>query len=95
MTEPQRIIVRAVVTETGDLHLCNTGLSLLFGVPEEAIMPGIEHPKSWEQAAVRRIQEAEAHGSGSGLGAVLAYWTDVERDGVELVLLEQDDRGGA
>lgn len=47
-TDPQRVVVRTVITEAGDLHLCNTGLSLLFGVPEDAIMPGIEHPKSWE-----------------------------------------------
>lgn len=91
MTEPKRIIVRAVVTETGELHLCNTGLSLLFGVPEEAIMPGIEHPKSWEQAAIRRAKEAATNGH-EGLVACLGYWCDRERDNAELVVIQQDER---
>lgn len=87
-TEPRRIIVRAVVTEQGDLCLCPTGLSLLFGVPADAILPGIEYPKSWHQAGARRTKEAGAHGC-VGLVPVLGYWCDLERDGAELVVIEE------
>lgn len=88
-TEPHRVIVRYVDTETGDLHLDNTGLSLLFGIPAVELVAGETHSADRWRAATRRIKEAEAHGSGSGLGAVLAYWCEVERDGAELVLIEQ------
>ncbi|KKB98558.1 hypothetical protein [Mycolicibacter arupensis] len=95
MTEPKRIIVRATTTETGDLHLDNAGYSLLFGIPETDLIVGEEHSADRWRAAARRIKEAEAHGSGKGLGAVLAYYADVERDGAELVLLERDDQDAA
>lgn len=85
---PQRIVVRAVVTEQGDCYLCNTGLSLLYGVPESDIQSGMEHPKQWQQAGARRMKEAAAHGH-EGLVAALGYWTDLERDGAELVVIEQ------
>ncbi|MGB3285308.1 hypothetical protein [Mycolicibacter algericus] len=82
------VVVRAVVTEDGDLHLCRTGLSLLFGVPESEIQPGMEYPKAWHQAGARRVKEAAAHGH-EGLVAALGYWVDIERDGAELVVIEQ------
>jgi hypothetical protein len=85
---PRRILVRAVVTESGDLHLCNTGLSLLYGVPESEIEQGMAHPKAWQQAGARRVKEAAAHGH-EGLVAALGYWCDLERDGAELVVIEQ------
>lgn len=83
----ERIVVRLVV-DGENAYLDNAGLSLLFGVPESEITTG-EEPSAerWRQAA-RRIKEAEANGSGSGLGPVLAYYADVERDGAELVLVE-------
>lgn len=88
-TAPQRIIVRAVTTETGDLHLDNAGLSLLFGVPETDLVVGEEHsPDRW-RSAVRRIKEAEAHGSGKGLGAALAYWCAQLYPDAEFVLIER------
>lgn len=89
MSEPQRIIVKAIVTETGDLHLCTTGLSLLFGVPESEIQPGMEYPHAWHQAGARRVKEAAAHGC-EGLVAALGYWCDLERDGAELVVIERE-----
>lgn len=92
MTQPRRIIVRAVTTEAGDLHLDNAGYSLLFGIPEAEIVTGEQHCADRWRAAMRRIKEAQAHDSGNGLGAVLAYWADIERDGAELVLVEQDER---
>ncbi|GFG71844.1 hypothetical protein [Mycolicibacter senuensis] len=87
MTSPQRIIVRATVTETGDLLLCTIGRSLLFGVPEDAITPGMEYPKEWHQAGARRVKEAGAHGH-VGLVAVLGYWCEQEYPDAELVLIE-------
>lgn len=88
MSAPQRVVVRAVITVDGDLHLCNTGLSLLFGVPESEIEPGMDYPKAWQQAGARRVKEAGAHGH-EGLVAVLGYWVDLERDGAELVVIQQ------
>ncbi|MEB3034774.1 cupin domain-containing protein [[Mycobacterium] nativiensis] len=85
---PQRIIVRAVITETGDLHLCPAGLSLLFGVPDSEIQLGMEYPKSWQQAGARRTKEAGAHGC-EGLVAVLGYWCAQEYPDAELVVIEQ------
>lgn len=87
-SSPVPVVVRYVVTATGDLHLCNTGLSLLFGVPEDAITPGMEYPKSWQQAGARRTKEAAAHGC-EGLVATLGYWCDIERDGAELIVIER------
>lgn len=83
----ERIVVRLVV-DGENAYLDNAGLSLLFGVPEDEIITGEEYSEErWRQAA-RRIKEAEAHGSGSGLGPVLAYYADLEHDGAELVLVE-------
>jgi hypothetical protein len=89
MSAPQRVIVRAVVTETGDLHLCRTGLSLLFGVPESEITPGMEYPAEWSRQAARRVNEAGAHTGQLGLLAALGYWCELERDGAGLVVVEQ------
>ena len=87
MTAPERIIVRYTV-DGEDLYIDPAGLSLLFGVPQSSIAADAEHsPELWRQAA-RRIKEAEAHGSGHGLGAVLGYYAETERDGAELVLVE-------
>lgn len=90
MTEPKRIIVRATVTETGDLHLDNVGYSLLFGVPEAELIAGEEHSADRWRSAARRIKEAEAHGSGKGLGAVLAYWCAQLYPDAEFVLIERE-----
>lgn len=90
MSEPSSpipVVVRYVVTADGDLHLDNAGLSLLFGIPAAELVAGEEHSADRWRSAARRIKEAEAHGSGSGLGPVLAYWCEVERDGAELVLI--------
>ncbi|WP_131810491.1 hypothetical protein [Mycolicibacter sinensis] len=84
--------MRAVVTQAGDLHLCNTGLSLLYGVPESAIVSGMEHPAEWHRSAVRRLNEAHAHTGQTGLVAALGYWSDLERDGAELVVIQRDER---
>ncbi|CAJ1504274.1 hypothetical protein MU0083_003395 [[Mycobacterium] kokjensenii] len=87
--KPDRIIVRcAYVGE--DFRINTAGLSLLSGIPEDQILPGPEHDAEYWRAAARRINEAEANGSGSGLGAVLAYYADIERDGAELVLIEEN-----
>lgn len=87
-SSPISVVVRFVVTEDGDLHLCTTGLSLLFGVPESEIQPGMEYPKEWHQAGARRAKEAAAHGC-EGLVATLGYWVDQERDGAELIVIEK------
>ncbi len=88
-TEPHRIIVRVVVTETGDLHLCRTGLSLLFGVAESEIRPGMEYPAEWHRQAARRVNEAAAHTGCTGLVPALGYWAEMELGDVELVVIEQ------
>jgi len=86
---PIPVVVRYAVTADGDMHLDNAGLALLFGVSAADLVVGETHSADRWRSAARRIKEAEAHGSGSGLGAVLAYWCEVERDGAELVLIEQ------
>lgn len=88
MTEPQRIIVRAGTTETGDFHLCSTGLSLLFGVPETEIQPGMAYPAEWNRQAARRVNEAAAHTGQLGLPAFLRYWAGQRYPDAELVLVE-------
>ncbi|OBY29300.1 hypothetical protein [Mycolicibacter kumamotonensis] len=85
---PRRIVVR-VVQDGEDLHLCDTGLSLLFGVPESEIRPGMEYPAEWQRQAARRVNEAGAHTGQLGLLAALGYWCQLERDGAELVVIEQ------
>lgn len=89
MSTPQRVVVRVVITEEGELHLCNTGLALLFGVPESDITPGMEYPAEWHRQAARRVNEAGAHTGQLGLVAALGYWCQLERDGAELVVIEQ------
>jgi len=85
---PRRIVVR-VVQDGEDLHLCDTGLSLLFGVPESEIRPGMEYPAEWQRQAARRVNEAAAHTGRMGLVPALGYWAQVERGDVELVVIEQ------
>ncbi|MFL0276993.1 hypothetical protein [Mycobacterium sp. SMC-19] len=87
MSNPSRIVVRYAM-DGEDLYIDPAGLSLLFGVPQSSLAVGAEHPPELWRQACRRIKEAEAHGSGHGLGPVLAYYADLERDGAELVLVE-------
>lgn len=84
------IVVRAVVTEAGDLHLCRTGLSLLFGVPASEIRPGMEYPAEWQRQAARRVNEAAAHTGRMGLVPALGYWAEVQwGEGTTLIVIEQ------
>ncbi|OBI08631.1 hypothetical protein A5715_00610 [Mycolicibacter heraklionensis] len=84
--------MRAVITSDCDLRLCNKGMSLLYGVAESEILPGIGIPDEWKRRAVQRVKEATAHTGHESLLAFFQYWCDQEFPDAEAVLIQQDER---